>query len=438
MNRLVLRLSVGIFVALLFSVTALFWIGRSAVIRNLERDSAPSVDYFVDVIQERLRGLDPTARRESAEALADSLNCEVVIVPRNAAALPQSIRDDIVTGRGGVRLGFFDPSPILYVPLVDVPEVAVFGPLDHAFGPGPREYLLMVLAALAIVIGVGVLLSAPVVRRLKRLEKTALRIASGDLSARANVDTSRADAVGSLARRFNEMATQIERLLEDQRHMLQAVAHELRTPTARIRFGLEMLESTQDPAAREERLSAIDEDLTELDALVGELLQYLRYEEARRHGETIETPTFLAPVVTKLIQRARDLHPQVEVRLDAIGTALEDLRVNADPRALHRALHNLLQNALRYANGHVAVEVVAEEKWVAIHVLDDGPGISPEDRGRVFEPFARVDHSRSRGTGGVGLGLAIVARILEAQGGRVAVGESPWGGARFTLCWRRL
>jgi two-component system sensor histidine kinase RstB len=229
------------------------------------------------------------------------------------------------------------------------------------------------------------------------------------------------------------MADKVQGLLERQQELIQAVSHELRTPTARIRFGLEMLASDQTEQGRQRRIEAIDEDLVELDQLVEELLLYIRSGEDALELKREEVEP--AAEIAALVERLQELRSDVEVQ---IQTRQGDRRaVQADRRFFRRALSNLLSNALKHARGRVVVQIedAPDGEAVLIGVRDDGPGVPEEQRQRIFEPFARLDASRSRESGGAGLGLAIVERIVRSHGGEITVGEAEEGGAAFITRW---
>lgn len=286
----------------------------------------------------------------------------------------------------------------------------------------------MVVALFGVVVLTGFALSWPLVRRIRKLERIADRISAGELEARADVSSK--DAVGRLARRFNAMADQVQRLLERQQQLIQGVSHELRTPAARIRFGLEMLQSADTEEERIRRIDAIDDDLDELDRLVGELLLYIK--SGDRALRLQRQPVRAAAELDELLDRQRELRPDIE---GVLQPGAEEITVNADRRHFRRAVRNLLDNAIQHAGTRVVAEVRREADGVLVAVSDDGPGVAEADRDRIFEPFSRLDASRSRESGGTGLGLAIVQRILEAHGGTARVVEAEGGGARFETRW---
>jgi len=289
--------------------------------------------------------------------------------------------------------------------------------------------IVLVLGTSILVVGLtGFFLSAWLVRRLRRLERAAVSFGQGDLSARALPDSR--DALGSLARRFNDMAQRLQRLIENQRLLLQAVSHELRTPTARIRFGLEMLAGATTETEKQERIASIDDDLAELDDLVQELLVFNRFEDGAAPRQIEPIP--VASTVREIADRLE--HFGTDLRL-TITDQQPPCEVACDLRAFGRAMQNLLQNAMRYAASEVTVACRREDQRVVLELSDDGPGIPDVDRQRVLEPFARVEDSRSRESGGAGLGLAIVQRIVTAHGGSITIDQTEAGGARVITSW---
>ena len=224
------------------------------------------------------------------------------------------------------------------------------------------------------------------------------------------------------------MTAHIRRLIESQREMTRAVSHELRTPVARLRFGLEMLADIESAELRREKLNAMDLDIEQLDQLIDEILTYARLEQGTPNIE------FQPVVIGELCEQLRD---ELEtIRDETVITVINPyptLEVEAEERYLHRVLQNLVTNALRYAKARIVMRVEESEDLVVIHVDDDGPGIPEHERERVFKPFARLDKSRHRASGGYGLGLSIVKRIVDWHGGEIRVEESPEGGARFTV-----
>lgn len=319
-----------------------------------------------------------------------------------------------------------DSSIRIYAPVAQTGKLLVIGPLS-LFDQFPIELLLIAGATSLLAVALATYLQvSPLQRRLKQLDNAVSQLGSGDLGAYANIEGN--DAIGQVAATFNGMTAHIRRLIESQREMTRAVSHELRTPVARLRFGLEMLADIESAELRREKLNAMDLDIEQLDQLIDEILTYARLEQGTPNIE------FQPVVIGELCEQLRD---ELEtIRDETVITVINPyptLEVEAEERYLHRVLQNLVTNALRYAKARIVMRVEESEDLVVIHVDDDGPGIPEHERERVFKPFARLDKSRHRASGGYGLGLSIVKRIVDWHGGEIRVEESPEGGARFTV-----
>lgn len=234
-----------------------------------------------------------------------------------------------------------------------------------------------------------------------------------------------------LAYSFDSMSTHIQRLLKVQREMINAISHELRTPIARLRFGLEVLKDDVDDEL-EPSISALEFDVEELNTLVDEVLTYGKLEEGTLALNFEKTS--IKQILEGIVEHNQALLQKYDVKV----TICDDDIVNVDSHHLHRALQNLILNASKYANSSIAITFSADEERWQVDIEDDGPGIPIEDRDKVFIPFQRLDNSRTRASGGYGLGLAIVQRIAFWHGGAVLVEQSELlGGAKFSFIWSR-
>lgn len=286
-----------------------------------------------------------------------------------------------------------------------------------------QEALRYVIVALALLVPIA-LWSRAHWRGLQQLARVADEFGAGKLGARARARPGA--SIAPLAGRMNAMAERIEQLLEAQRSLLHSVSHEVRTPIARLEFGLELLRAAAADPALEGRIAAMEGDLHELDALVGELLGMARLDA----GLALRRARFeLAPALRDCVAAAQDgPGPALEARLPAgLGG------VDGDRRLLMRALGNLLGNARKYGAGAVRLTAARRADGVEIVVEDDGPGIPAGERERVFEPFYRIDRSRDRASGGFGLGLSIARKAVALHGGTLHVEDGALGGARFVL-----
>lgn len=272
-------------------------------------------------------------------------------------------------------------------------------------------------------------------RRLRNIETVASRIARGELDARVK-RAGNEDAVGRLGAAFNSMADHIQRLMVVQKEMIHAVSHELRTPVARIRFGVQMIEDCPNEEAMKKQLTGIDGDIQELDELIDEILTYARLEQG---GPILAfQDADVMAIVEQVVDEQSSTKPDMKIFAEyKEGSELWKMS-EVETRYLHRSIQNLVGNATRYAQSTVKIHCSFDQETCRIDVEDDGPGIPEDEWESVFTPFARLDDSRTRSSGGYGLGLSIVRRILYWHGGQAFLGRSSeLGGAKFSLVWPR-
>lgn len=235
---------------------------------------------------------------------------------------------------------------------------------------------------------------------------------------------------GALA--INEMAVQIQKVVEWQELVLQTVAHELRTPLSRVRFVVERVADAGDDQERDEALTVLDEDLTDLEDVLASMLLLIRdSKEASVKPAPVDLGEVIQTALDKLERRVHGREPPLRIHRDGLTPGLPKALV--DRVAIDRVFDNLLANAAAHANHEVRVVVDVQQDAVMIAVEDDGEGVSEELRDRIFEPFVRLDDGGTRH--GAGLGLVIVKRITEAHGYSVAVAGSELGGLRLETRW---
>ncbi|OAV08018.1 Sensor histidine kinase [Moraxella catarrhalis] len=307
--------------------------------------------------------------------------------------------------------------------------VIVVGPVA-LFNWFPLNLLASVALICVLLIALGVYaLIFPLERRLQLLQLGVNRVAQGNLDTKVQVVGQ--DDIARLSMTFNAMTEHIKRLIESQRELTRAVSHELRTPVARIRFAVDMLADTDDEDSRQLQRQFIDEDIESLNELIDEILTYAKLEEG-------------SPKLDWEMVNLRDLTEQIERETNALGKPIQLICklppakavAMADRRYLHRVVQNLVGNALRYAQSTIMLSAGVVKGEAFISVEDDGHGISEENREKVFIPFTRLDDSRTRASGGYGLGLSIVSRIAFWFNAKLSVDESPTlHGARFIMKW---
>ena len=303
-----------------------------------------------------------------------------------------------------------------------------------ALPPGPSLPLhlaLLLCCALALAfLFVAAPLARSIARPIEQLRGLARQLGEGNLAVRAN--SARRDEIGDLARTFDTMAEQIRRLRAAERELLGDVSHELRTPLARMRVVLELATDADRERARG-YLAEITTDLGELEQLVDDIIvaaqldpESARWEHARPPLRRVRTA--IGEPVEAAIARFSARWPARELAYVPDGEAAI---VDGDPVLLRRVLDNLLDNARKYSDDPIEIQIQPGPDAVRVEVIDRGIGIAIEDQARMFSAFFRVDRSRTRSSGGVGLGLVLARRIIEAHGGTLEFSSELDRGSRF-------
>ena len=319
----------------------------------------------------------------------------------------------------------------LAVAAVCLPLVVVVGSGLVMFGmhDETKFWAVVIVSTLGALAG-ALLLGRHILRPLDELRATSKRLAAGDLSARASESGPR--ELLELGASFNEMAANLERLFDARRELVAWASHDLRTPLASLRAMVEALEDgLAEPA---EYLPAIRAQTEILSRLVEDLFELARIDAGSLTLDLREAS--LAELVSSCVDAleadARAQGVRLETRVDLAGPP-----VRIAPDKVQRVLLNLLTNAVRHTrpDGDVAVVVETDTDHVVVAVEDDGDGLAPGARQRMFERFWRSDESRARSSGGAGLGLAIAQGLVHAHGGTIWAENRRGGGARvaFTL-----
>jgi signal transduction histidine kinase len=293
------------------------------------------------------------------------------------------------------------------------------GHVAHQMSGGKWWAFVATLAVLWMASG---MIAFRLTRPLMLVVDAARRIGDGDLKTRIPLRPQRGE-IAILAIAINDMAARIEKQLADQRALLAAVSHELRTPLGHVRVLVETARDTPG-GATPAVLDELEREVLELDRLVDRLLASSRLDFA-----TIERrDADVGALAVNAVERAGV--PPERLAVDGNCTAA------VEPTLVRRAIANLLENAETHGGGAVAVRVERRDDTVAVEVDDAGPGVPAADRARMFAPFERGARSGNGNgaidarTGGLGLGLALVARIAKAHGGRAWIDTRPGGGAR--------
>ena len=281
---------------------------------------------------------------------------------------------------------------------------------DLQFSPTDLAPLLLMGLAVALV---ALFTARRVVVPIRTLAEGASRLGRGIASDPLPVTGP--TEVRDMTEAFNLMQDRLARFVADRTRMLAALSHDLRSPLTAMRLRVEMLDETEDST----RLRAL---IDEMQVMVEATLDFARGAAESEPATELDMGTLLADLVDEAIARGEDAR-----LLDA-----PDLRLTVRPIAIRRALRNLIENAARYG-GNARVSLSVDDDAALITIADDGPGLPEDQIERAFDPFVRLETSRSRDTGGVGLGLAIARSIIRAHGGDVTLANRPEGGCMASV-----
>jgi signal transduction histidine kinase len=380
---------------------------------------APWVAATLALVEARLAAAAPEARPATAGELETELGIPIRFLPAEAVV---HAGDDSAPGTQEI----FDAAgrSIYLHPSAALGGAIQVGPIERGDAAHPLVDLIPHLFYVAVLVLVALWLW-PLIRDVDLLTSAAHDFAADyrkPLSTRDKTSTLR-----DLATSFDAMAARIAGLIQGQKDLTSALSHEVRTPLARIKFAMAVI-GDKTPISAE--LESIQQDVREIDRLIGTMLDYARLDhpDAQLNWQLTPADAWVHEAAARSLLREGQ----------SIVERAPSTAVRMDPDRMALAASNLLVNACRYAERQVAIELEIGEREYTLAVEDDGPGIPEAEREKVFKAFARLDDSRSRGTGGYGLGLAIVARIAALHGGSARIEASKLGGARIVVAWPRV
>ena len=311
-----------------------------------------------------------------------------------------------------------DENNCIYAYITRNKQLYRIGPFKEAADKVVLKQFILLISYLCLAALIAAWL-LPLWRDLQRLKHASIAFTSGPNPALISVKSS--SSIAPVLHTFNAMTEQISRLIDEQKQLTNAVSHEIRTPLSRLKFSFAMLDNSA-----VSQLASMRQDVDEMESLIDEMLNYGRLESQGDNLNIMEVN--IAQLTNNLIDKlARHSSLSIEINMS------DNLMWQCDGHLIERALQNYITNAMRYAKNVVNVSIVTINNQLEIHVDDDGQGISPQNREKVFSPFMRLDKSRNKENGGFGLGLAIVKRITQWHQGRCDVCDSKLGGAKFII-----
>jgi signal transduction histidine kinase len=402
----------------LAATAAVFDYGFGRLQDTLEPPSNAWAEASLALIEQRLAAAAPADRARVTQELTRELGFPVRFLAADAVVHAGD------AAAATTRELFDDEGRSLYLrSAAELGGSIQVGPAAAAESRAAWLNLVPPLFYLSIVVLVAVWLW-PLIRDVDLLTGAAHDFAADYRHPMVTRD--KASTLRDLAASFDHMAARIASLIQGQKDLTSALSHEIRTPLARIKFAMAVIPK-KEPIADE--LASIEQDVREIDRLIGTMLEFARLDhpDTQVNWQLVPGDSWVQEAAGKCLLRDGQ---QISYRAPPTP-------VRMDPERMALAASNLLVNACRYAGSAVSIEIAADEHRYTLAVEDDGPGIPESDREKVFKAFTRLDDSRSRGTGGYGLGLAIVARVAALHGGNARVETSKRGGAKIVIEWPR-
>jgi signal transduction histidine kinase len=400
-------------------VGGFFWHHRSAAGRPLHKNVLQYLNYIIEDI-----GSPPDLDRARKLGEQASLQIYFESPSHSWSIFEDSTKIDKAHWREWskeplIRLGRYHGHHLLE--LTHESGRFVFG-LDKSFDLDPeRKRLVIVLLSLLTLILTAAFLSIRwILKPVRWLNEGVREVSQGNLKHR--VPLKRSDELRDLAAAFNDMTERIRDMLHTKEQLLLDVSHELRSPLTRVKVALEFLPDGQ-------AKDSIAGDINEMEKMINNILDTARMHHL--HGKLKTEQVILADLLNDLLSAFKDQPPGIQADDIAVSTV-----ITVDPKQIKTVLMNILTNAVKFSDADsepIRITVKSRPPHVVVQIVDNGIGIPSDELPFVFEPFYRVDKSRTKDTGGFGLGLSLCKTIMEAHGGRIEIKSTPNVGTTVTL-----
>ena len=429
-------------------LTLLAGIGINYLLIKYEARSAPEMGR--SLMLQASRALDAGGEaglRQWLRSIPDDRQGSPVLVldEHDQELLGRRLPDNLTIALGTADAGAGTDSPRPILPAHPLPVLvghdghhyavylrALHRPLVPPFFLQPvADRWLVIGFGLLLVLGASLILSSVIVRPVHAISRAAYAFSRGAWDTRVPEKISqRKDEIGVLAQDFNRMAVRLQCLIQSREQLLRDVSHELRSPLARMRVALGL--ARQPDSDRSIAYHRLDVEISRLDRLIGQVLELSRLDCAEAVPERVTLD--LAEVLERIVG---DAAFEAQGRRIAVEWHCEEptLVVSGSPMWISSALENVVRNALQHSpdGAGITVTLRRDESDASIAVSDRGPGVAEEEIGRIFEPFYRAQTLRGGDRGGDGVGLAIVARVVQLHGGRAVAQNRPGGGLLIRL-----
>ncbi|WAJ71070.1 ATP-binding protein [Catenovulum adriaticum] len=410
------RLFVSLYALVLLGLFAIGW-GSEALWRTLNQEK--QADPLAQAMQLIPLSLSQfRSPRSLVEQFEQIFNSPVNIISEQDLAWPDA---QIQQLKQGIAINSYDQNEFrtIYQYWPAQAKIIEIGPIAQGNHTDQLRFILRSISYLVLAVFIAAW-TWPLWRDLRSLQSTSQYYARGLFKHQTGVKKS--SSIYPLASSFQAMAEQISQLIEEQRQLVNAVSHDLRTPLSRIKFSFGLL-----PKDTLEQLPDVREDINELEKLIDELLSYARL-DSQTQKLNLDYVLFNQLISHQANKLALQTDKQIQVQIKG------EINWLCDGYLIERCLLNLLSNACRYSQSKVLLNVFCRKNQLYIIVEDDGEGIEPKDYQTVFKPFSRLDSSRNKNSAGFGLGLAIVQKICHWHQGNCYLSRSLMGGAKFAIC----
>ena len=413
------RLYISIILTVIGSLFIITWGLDKIVAKQAPVDEQNEYAVYHQLIEgfdQQLSELPVAALTKASQALNQQFQISLQLDKSENIALPQELTSQL-TQTGGLLLAS-ETQPYLLKQLSAHPEYII--QLSLPLPVVDNQNINMILTA-TLYMGVCAILLAwlfPLTRRLFLLTNTAAKIGAGNLTARMPI--SRFSYISLLENSFNRMATQIEKLVADNKILARSMSHDIRTPMSCLRFGVEAAIDTQDIDKKNHYLERMETELTRMEDMTTAFLEYAGMERQgfRLKRELVNINDFFNSINADF-QSLAEQH-NVELKYQASAEFVkQQVKLSLDFHWCYRAIQNLLGNAVQYAQSQVTISTYQKNNHLFITVEDDGKGIPEESIDSIFDPFVKLDVDRSRELGHFGLGLAITAKIIHWHNGSI-------------------
>lgn len=415
-------------------IGSLFLIGLGLDKLVASQDTSSETPIEAAIYQQMLEGISQELAKTQEADITDKLDqlalhfqLSLSLDKTHNVALPPALSAQL-TQEGGLLLAS-EQQPYLLRQLPNHSHLLLRLQLPVLSDDQHQQSVVLTAILYLGVCGILILWLIPLARRLFVLTNAAARIGKGELNVRVNLN--RLSYIYPLEASFNQMATQIEKLMADNKLLARSLSHDIRTPMSCLRFGVEAALDTTNIEKKNTYLERMEAELTRMEDMT---TAFLAYASMERQGVNLRMQKVnINQFIENVSQHFQSLATQHQITLSA-QLLTQAIQIDMDQHWLHRAIQNLVSNAVQYANSQVLISVIREGKSVIIKVEDDGKGIDENKLDVVFDPFVKLDVDRSREQGHFGLGLAICAKVVDWHNGSIRAQKSTMlGGAAFII-----